>query len=75
MIFQHMINFNLYLSVPNKSVHVHNVTSYINYIICVLQEGSKLKRAAHLTLTTTNEVQDFLLCKIYCVRRVCGYLL
>ena len=74
-ILQHVRNFNLYLSVPNKSVHIRNDTSYVNYIICVLQEGSTLKYAAHLTPTTTDEVQDFLLYQIHCVRGVCGYLL
>lgn len=65
-----MRNFNLDLSVPNKSVHIHNDTSYVKYIICVLQEGSTLKCAARLTPTTTNEeVQDFLLYQLHCVKR------
>lgn len=65
-----MRNFNLYLSVPNKSVHIRNYTSYVNYIICVLQEGSTLKSAALLTPTTTDEeVQDFLLYQLRCVKR------
>jgi hypothetical protein len=69
-----MRNFNLYLSVQNKSVHIRKDTSYVSYIVCVLQEGSTLKCAARLTPTSTDEVQDFLLYQ-YRVRGVCEYVL
>jgi hypothetical protein len=60
----HLRNSTFYLF-TNKRVHIRTDKNYINDIIVVLQEGSTLKHAAHLTPTAADEVQDF-----FCIKFV-----